>query len=317
MEKYNQHADDDAAHTKNGSTDKSTNPSQTDGRHSEETDEDHRVESKTSYKESSSGLDNSKQKLIKYGGAVSIIVLALALIFIPGSRDEKDDSAADIDQSKQQSNQDSGQSQDETGSALGDSFEPGRVITEEDRKYDNIIGRTGRHELLDPNPNYSPPRDRNAPLAENPVELDERAEQASYVFDEVVHDPIPQTDQFFNVRGRLLQHAGLEADETIQDAYLSMYYADSSHVFATRAAKPEVLATEEAGVYEVIYPVAAELKPLPRDTETKKRLKKELESELDTAIQSNKTVPVTFVLDFNKNEASINPERWWQTQYRD
>lgn len=257
------------------------------------------------------GLDGSKQQIVKYGGAIGAAVLVLAVVFIPGSGDSDNNGVAQIEQPNPQSDQGANRNQESQGSALGDSFEPGRTITEEDRKKDNQIGRTGREELLEPAPDFSPPEERHAPIAENPVELDERAKQASYVLDEVVHNPIPDTDQFFNVQGRLRQHSNLEADGTIQNAYLAMYYADSSNVFASRAAKPEVRATEEAGVYEVVYPVAAALKPLPGEMQTKKGVREEMNARLDVAIQSNVTVPVTFILDFNRNEASMYPERWW------
>lgn len=150
--------------------------------------------------------------------------------------------------------------------------------------------------------------------ASNTAENDARVDAASRVTDTIVHDPNIGPDGFDEVAARFRDDAGLEVGESVAEVYnmFDMIDVNDDMVFASRASVPAIHATEDAGVYQIHYHVAAGMVPNvevnPQNVTT---LRDRMRGELDAAVDGGAGKNVTFTVDTNTNLVTVEPTRWW------
>lgn len=150
--------------------------------------------------------------------------------------------------------------------------------------------------------------------APNTAENDARADAASRVTDTIVHDPNIGPDGFDEVSARFRDDAGLDVGESVAEVYnmFDMIDVNDDMVFASRASIPAIHATEESGVYQIHYHVAAGMVPnVEVNPQDETVLRDRMRGELDAAVDGGAGMNVTFTVDTNTNLVTVDPTRWW------
>ena len=150
--------------------------------------------------------------------------------------------------------------------------------------------------------------------APNTAENDARADAASRVTDTIVHDPNIGPDGFDEVATRFRDDAGLDVGESVAEVYnmFDMIDVNDDMVFASRASIPAIHATEESGVYQIHYHVAAGMVPnVEVNPQDETVLRDRMRGELDAAVDGGAGMNVTFTVDTNTNLVTVDPTRWW------
>ena len=138
---------------------------------------------------------------------------------------------------------------------------------------------------------------------------DSRAIRATYVLDDVVNDPSMSLSGFDDISKRLNDEASLTADQSIQDTFQMLEYASGNNEFASRASQPNLI-DKGNGTYVVEYDVAGALAPKKRDSNGSS-LKQRIGSQMEDALSSGVSMPVSFTINFNSGNVSISTPRWW------
>ena len=116
------------------------------------------------------------------------------------------------------------------------------------------------------------------------------------------------------VRARFRDDAGLEVGESVAEVYnmFDMIDVNDDMVFASRASVPAIHATEDAGVYQIHYHVAAGMVPnVEVNPQNETVLRDRMRGELDAAVDGGAGKNVTFTVDTNTNLVTVEPTRWW------